>query len=108
MDNQEFEKLPLATKALAIAGALLFYGVIATAIAWWFLGPLYSVMVGLGAMALIGIGMLGQARDDREKRKWKDCPYCAETIKSSAIKCKHCGSTLSVSGRSSQAPKSSS
>lgn len=26
----------------------------------------------------------------------KDCPFCAEPIKKAAIKCKHCGSDLSV------------
>jgi hypothetical protein len=27
----------------------------------------------------------------------KNCPYCKEAIKSSAIKCKHCGSELKIS-----------
>lgn len=26
----------------------------------------------------------------------KDCPFCAEQIRANAIKCKHCGSDLSV------------
>jgi hypothetical protein len=26
----------------------------------------------------------------------KNCPFCAEKIKSSAVKCKHCGSNLPI------------
>jgi hypothetical protein len=29
----------------------------------------------------------------------KACPYCAETVLAKAIKCKHCGSDIGLSGR---------
>ena len=28
-----------------------------------------------------------------------DCPFCAETIKNDALKCKHCGEWLNTDGR---------
>ena len=33
-------------------------------------------------------------RLDESSENEQRCPYCAETIKSAAIKCKHCGSDL--------------
>lgn len=33
----------------------------------------------------------------------RPCPYCAETIKAAAVKCKHCGSDLSSAKAASHA-----
>lgn len=39
-----------------------------------------------------------ERRDEyRTSQDTKTCPYCAETVKAAALKCKHCGSSLTSS-----------
>ncbi len=38
----------------------------------------------------------GDSTVDASKREMKRCPFCAEDIMAEAIKCKHCGSNLSI------------
>lgn len=56
-----------------------------------------SGMFALGGLLMI---LFGVRREDARPKyestyESKPCPFCAETIKKSAIKCKHCGSEIS-------------
>jgi hypothetical protein len=41
------------------------------------------------------IAAASSAKTPERLSETKECPYCAETILSAAIKCKHCDTTLS-------------
>lgn len=67
--------------------------------AWFILGML------LGPIGLFMIAFLSPVLPDAPKHNWKGgvidiglkkCPFCAESIKKEALKCKHCGSDLTA------------
>lgn len=55
-------------------------------------GFIIFLIVRSGLMS--GFRALQTGRSDKESRKTKRCPYCAEDVLQEAIKCKHCGEAL--------------
>jgi hypothetical protein len=58
-----------------------------------FLAALVIVLFSLGAVAL-GESKIITEEEDSLTHQGKQCPFCAETIKAKAIKCRFCGSVL--------------
>lgn len=61
------------------------------AIFWlsFFLSPLIGLIVALASKSAQQI-----AREEGSYGEYKKCPFCAESIRAEAVKCKHCGSAL--------------
>ena len=72
--------------------------------AWWVYGALLFII------ALVHSIVIKKDPHFEEKNMLDDgmkkCPFCAELIKSEAVKCKHCGSDLTSSSESSHPVKS--
>lgn len=65
-----------------------------SAVGFFFLSVFLSPLIGILAAA-------GARRNDRaideakiESGEFKKCPYCAESVRHEAVKCKHCGSDI--------------
>jgi len=86
---------PVAGFGLAVLGSLASGG---SGIAAGLMG-FSSLLVAFFAV----LAMKSEARklaDGDRVEGFKKCPYCAESVREEAVKCKHCGSQLIVSPES--------
>ena len=63
-------------------------------IAWWIYGALLFIVAFVHAL-VIKKDVLAEEREKLEFEGMKKCQFCAELVKSEAVKCKHCGSDIS-------------
>ncbi|WP_320741481.1 zinc ribbon domain-containing protein [Enterobacter sp. 166D1] len=63
--------------------------------AWWVYGALLFIIAFVHSL-VIKKDVAAEEKDLIENEGMKKCPFCAEIIKSEAIKCKHCGSDLAA------------
>ena len=57
---------------------------------WWIFGTLAFIVA-------LPLAILREPATEGANAPFRTCPYCAETIKSQASVCKHCGRDLPVS-----------
>ncbi|MCR2796199.1 zinc ribbon domain-containing protein [Enterobacter kobei] len=63
--------------------------------AWWVYGALLFIIAFVHSL-VIKKDVAAEEKGLIENDGMKKCPFCAEIIKSEAIKCKHCGSDLAA------------
>lgn len=51
-------------------------------------------VIALAGLLMVLLGVKGSPASARAEKDIRPCPMCAETIKTAAIKCKHCGADV--------------
>lgn len=60
---------------------------------WWLYGFLLFIVAIIHVLFVPSLNSSGAAVTDSQG-PMRDCPYCAESVKYQATKCKHCGSEI--------------
>lgn len=60
---------------------------------WWLYGFLLFIVAIIHVLFVPSLNSSGPAVTDSQG-PMRDCPYCAESVKYQATKCKHCGSEI--------------
>ncbi|WP_312946291.1 zinc ribbon domain-containing protein [Superficieibacter sp.] len=83
----------LISIVIGIIPALIAHSKGRSFFAWWIYGALLFIIAFVHSL-VIRKDVKAEEKDMIAFDGMKKCPFCAEMIKSEAIKCKHCGSDL--------------